>query len=125
MLASCPGERVSAMGKAVNIRGVPDDIHSWLDREKLRTGASKQELALAALRRAVDDNETPTLFDEIDTTPPSIAPDAVPFQFIDLFAGIGGLRLGLEHAGGKCVYSCEWNKYAQKTYHAWLSLIHI
>ncbi|WP_276847201.1 DNA (cytosine-5-)-methyltransferase [Faecalibaculum rodentium] len=38
------------------------------------------------------------------------------FTFIDLFAGIGGMRLGFEQAGGSCVYSNEWNKYSQKTY---------
>lgn len=40
------------------------------------------------------------------------------FRFIDLFAGIGGMRIGFERAGGKCVYSNEWNKYSQKTYFA-------
>ena len=38
------------------------------------------------------------------------------FTFIDLFAGIGGMRRGFEAAGGKCVYTCEWNAYARKTY---------
>ena len=38
------------------------------------------------------------------------------FTFIDLFAGIGGMRLGFERAGGKCVYSSEWNKYSRITY---------
>lgn len=40
------------------------------------------------------------------------------FEFIDLFAGIGGTRLGFEAAGGRCVFSSEWDPYAQKTYHA-------
>lgn len=40
------------------------------------------------------------------------------FTFIDLFAGIGGMRLAYESAGGKCVYSSEWNKYSQQTYKA-------
>lgn len=40
------------------------------------------------------------------------------FTFIDLFAGIGGMRLAYESAGGKCVYSSEWNKYSQQTYYA-------
>lgn len=40
------------------------------------------------------------------------------FTFIDLFAGIGGMRLAYEHAGGRCVYSNEWNKYCQQTYFA-------
>ena len=43
------------------------------------------------------------------------APDAA-FRFIDLFAGIGGLRLAFEAQGGQCVFSSEWNTYAQKTY---------
>lgn len=40
------------------------------------------------------------------------------FRFIDLFAGIGGMRLAFEKAGGRCVYSSEWNKYSQQTYFA-------
>jgi len=40
------------------------------------------------------------------------------FTFIDLFAGIGGLRKGFESAGGECVFTSEWDKYAQKTYRA-------
>ncbi len=38
------------------------------------------------------------------------------FRFIDLFAGIGGTRLGLESIGGRCVWTCEWDKHSQKTY---------
>jgi DNA (cytosine-5)-methyltransferase 1 len=40
------------------------------------------------------------------------------FSFIDLFAGVGGMRLGFESAGGKCVFSSEWDKDSQKTYQA-------
>ena len=40
------------------------------------------------------------------------------FTFIDLFAGIGGMRIAYEEAGGRCVYSNEWNKYSQQTYFA-------
>ncbi len=40
------------------------------------------------------------------------------FTFIDLFAGIGGIRLAFESAGGRCVFSSEWNKFAQQTYEA-------
>jgi DNA (cytosine-5)-methyltransferase 1 len=38
------------------------------------------------------------------------------FRFIDLFAGIGGMRLGFEYVGGVCVFSSEWDKSAQATY---------
>lgn len=40
------------------------------------------------------------------------------FKFIDLFAGIGGMRLAFETIGGECVYTSEWDSYAQKTYAA-------
>lgn len=40
------------------------------------------------------------------------------FTFIDLFAGIGGMRLAFDEAGGECVYSNEWNKFSQQTYMA-------
>ena len=41
-------------------------------------------------------------------------------KFIDLFAGIGGIRLGFEgdSKNTECVYSSEWDKFAQKTYKA-------
>lgn len=38
------------------------------------------------------------------------------FTFIDLFAGIGGMRIAFSRQGGTCVFSSEWDKYAQKTY---------
>ena len=40
------------------------------------------------------------------------------FTFIDLFAGIGGLRKAMDSAGGRCVFTSEWDAFAQKTYHA-------
>lgn len=40
------------------------------------------------------------------------------FTFIDLFAGIGGTRLGFESAGGECVFTSEWDLHSQKTYMA-------
>jgi DNA (cytosine-5)-methyltransferase 1 len=43
-------------------------------------------------------------------------PKKPKFTFIDLFAGMGGFRLAMQAQGGKCVFSSEWNKYAQKTY---------
>ncbi|KQR84830.1 DNA (cytosine-5-)-methyltransferase [Sphingomonas sp. Leaf343] len=38
------------------------------------------------------------------------------FRFIDLFAGIGGLRLGFEAIGGKCVFTSEWDRFSNETY---------
>lgn len=46
------------------------------------------------------------------------APAGPGYRFIDLFAGIGGMRLAYEGAGCHCVYSSEWNKFSQETYYA-------
>ncbi len=44
------------------------------------------------------------------------AGEAASFRFIDLFAGIGGLRRGFEDLGGRCVFTSEWDKHSQQTY---------
>jgi DNA (cytosine-5)-methyltransferase 1 len=49
--------------------------------------------------------------------PPAHHPD-YDFNFIDLFAGIGGIRRGFEAAGGRCVFTSEWNEPAVRTYKA-------
>lgn len=38
------------------------------------------------------------------------------FSFVDLFAGIGGIRLGFQETGGECVFTSEWNDWSKKTY---------
>src|SRR5690606_37128106 len=43
-------------------------------------------------------------------------PEDCDFRFIDLFAGIGGIRMAFEAHGGRCVFTSEWNSWAQKTY---------
>jgi DNA (cytosine-5)-methyltransferase 1 len=49
---------------------------------------------------------------------PFPTPENYKFKFIDLFAGIGGFRLAMQNLGGKCVFTSEWDKDAQKTYRA-------
>lgn len=49
---------------------------------------------------------------------PEPAPTESKFTFIDLFSGIGGFRIALQNLGGKCLFSSEYDKYAQTTYHA-------
>ena len=49
---------------------------------------------------------------------PFPSPKRPKFKFIDLFAGIGGIRLAYQNNGGKCVFSSEWDSFAKKTYEA-------
>ena len=56
------------------------------------------------------------IFETFDIVFPPI--DKPKFQFIDLFAGIGGFRLALQNLGGKCVFTSEWDKEAKRTYKA-------
>lgn len=53
------------------------------------------------------------LLSDISPQPSTQEPD---FTFIDLFAGIGGIRIGFESIGGRCVFTSEWDDYAKKTY---------
>lgn len=50
--------------------------------------------------------------------PKALGPEQAGFTFVDLFAGIGGFRLGFESVGGRCVFTSEWDRYAQTTYRA-------
>lgn len=58
-----------------------------------------------------------TLLRKMLPAPPEHHPNYT-FRFIDLFAGIGGIRKGFENIGGQCVFTSEWNKEAVRTYKA-------
>ena len=49
---------------------------------------------------------------------PFQSPEEAEFTFIDLFAGIGGIRYPFQKLGGHCVFTSEWDKFAKKTYAA-------
>lgn len=100
------------------IRDVPPRIRTWVESERKARKMSQKEFVISMLEKACEGGMQPTLFDEAIRRPQPI-PDSIPFTFIDLFAGIGGLRIGFQRAGGKCVFTSEWNKYAQKTYLKW------
>ncbi len=51
-------------------------------------------------------------------------PEASAFTFIDLFAGIGGIRMAFEEGLGRCIYTSEWDHFAQKTYAANFPMLH-
>jgi len=94
---------------------------------RIRAGLSIEELALLTgyssrhVKRWEDGEGTPReaalgLLRAMATSTP--VPTESRFTFIDLFAGIGGLRRGFDAIGGHCVFTSEWNKYAQHTYAA-------
>lgn len=93
------------MAKQVHIR-VDDEIYKELNKYSVVSGQSMQDCFSVAIRQMlVKAKEEPSKNIE-------------SYTFIDLFAGIGGMRLAFESAGGRCVYSNEWNKYSQQTYYA-------
>lgn len=99
------------------IRDVPPEISDWIRSRREETRQTQNEILLDLLRDAYDRAHQMPLF--TSTHRDKVVPGSLPFTFIDLFAGIGGIRLGLEAVGGRCVFSSEWDKWAQKTYHAW------
>lgn len=78
----------------------------------------RRERSLTCISHQEETSQTRPLFPGLQAAAEPV-PDALPFTFIDLFAGIGGFRTALQKIGGRCLYSCEWNKYSQQTYNAW------
>lgn len=64
---------------------------------------------------ALKDDHSELFFKEFFEVP-FPEPETPKFSFIDLFAGMGGFRIAMQAQGGKCIFSSEWNKYAQRTY---------
>ena len=89
--------------KQIHVRLSDSEIEAVMKLAEA-SGASVQDIVAGAVRQVVNRNIAKKT--ERKTA----------FTFIDLFAGIGGMRLAYEAAGGKCVYSNEWNKYCQQTY---------
>lgn len=111
------------MTKKQNIllRDVPPNIYTWIENQRNSRRISQKEFLLKVLETVATYNVSDSLF----PFPPAVSfsqPTDTPFRFIDLFAGIGGMHIGLEKAGGECVFACEWDKHAQKTYSAWFGI---
>lgn len=93
------------MAKQVHLR-LDDGLFETLSEITARTGLSVNDFVTSAIMQS--------LSAQIQSTGKKDA----TFTFIDLFAGIGGMRIAFERNGGDCVYSNEWNKYSQQTYFA-------
>lgn len=87
-------------------------IREFLDRKKVNIGV---EITDDLICRLAENPVEYNLFDSFFNIP-FPAPKTPKFTFIDLFAGMGGFRLAMQKQGGKCIFSSEWNKFAQKTY---------
>ena len=92
--------------KQVHIR-VEDELYDKLNAYSLQSEQSMQDCVREAVAYYVTDMKRRQK--DISNK---------QFSFIDLFAGIGGMRIAFDRAGGHCVYSNEWNKYSQQTYFA-------
>lgn len=87
-------------------------VREFLERKK---GKSDDEITDEYVAMVAESPMEYNLFSNFFSVPfPD--PEIPRFTFIDLFAGMGGFRLAMQAQGGKCVFSSEWNKYAQKTY---------
>lgn len=93
------------MSKQIHIR-LEDNLYKELSTYTEVTGKTVQDCINGAVIKLLNNQKT-----EINVKKKNYS-----FKFIDLFAGIGGMRLAFESAGGNCVYSSEWNKYSQQTY---------
>ena len=92
-------------------------IREFLSRKEFRQTIDVDELSDQEILIAAEDPTQYNLFSQFFDVP-FPGPDNPKFTFIDLFAGIGGFRLAMQAQGGKCVFSSEWNSYAQQTYFA-------
>lgn len=91
--------------KQIHIR-LDSDLFSSLSEYTLKSGQTIQNAVSGILN------------EKLNTKKKITRKKKTKFTFIDLFAGIGGMRLAYESVGGKCVYSNEWNKFSQQTYEA-------
>ena len=107
------------MSKNILVRDVPDAVDKWIEDQRYELKKSKQEFISDVLITAYTTGGKQASFFDVAPryTPPEVA--EIPFSFIDLFAGIGGFRIGLQNIGGKCVFTSEYDPHAQKTYRAW------
>lgn len=92
-------------------------IREFLSRKQSRQKGNCKNLSDEELLKVAESPMQYGLFDDFFKVP-FPAPEKPKFTFIDLFAGIGGFRIAMQRQGGKCVFSSEWNAYAQKTYFA-------
>jgi DNA (cytosine-5)-methyltransferase 1 len=98
------------MAKQIHIK-LPDEVHNCLKTFAHRNRSSVQQYVLSTIELSL--KEQLSLYSAQTS---KVISKRSSFKFIDLFAGIGGMRLAFERVGGECVFSSEWDKYCQQTY---------
>ena len=107
------------------------NIGETIKEKRIRLGLTQKDFA-DALGMGKTGDRTLRRWENGESTPSALEfnsimqfAESVPFEdkkkkpdftFIDLFAGIGGIRIPFQELGGKCVFTSEWDKFAQKTY---------
>jgi len=104
-------------------------ITHYLHNIKTKVGKHYEKDALKYIKQIIEykqyegekliaaDSALQQLLFEVESVP-FPTPDKPKFTFIDLFAGIGGFRIAMQNLGGKCLFTSEWDKDAQRTYRA-------
>lgn len=107
------------------------NIGEMIKEKRIRLGLTQKDFA-DALGMGKTGDRTLRRWENGESTPSSLEfnsimqfAESIPFEnsnpcpsfsFVDLFAGIGGIRIPFQELGGKCVFTSEWDKFAQKTY---------
>ena len=89
-----------------------------LTRDEVATGAGYSARQIARWESGENRVREAVFQYLIGLKPKGPSPELCSFTFIDLFAGIGGFRRGFESAGGRCLFTSEWDRFAQVTYRA-------
>lgn len=102
------------------VRSVPNELQEWIAEQAFDRNTNKNQIVITAIERLREASEEylPLFADEL-AKENEFRVGSFPFSFIDLFAGIGGFRLGLQRIGGTCVFTSEWDKFSQQTYEKW------
>jgi len=104
--------------KGLLIRDVSDEHLDWIYRTK-PVGTTQNEYLKELLKYSIEEPIQPSLFDQPKTEITRIIRGKMHFNFIDLFAGIGGFRSAMTALGGQCVFTSEWDKFSVNTYRNW------
>lgn len=100
------------------IKKIKNEMQLSLEDLSEMLGVKKEKLEMQEKMEAVKDDKILLKLNNIPNTFPLKYSGNGSFRFIDLFAGVGGIRYPFQKKGGDCVFSSEWNKHAKKTYFA-------